>query len=539
MKIPKIAKNVRVWILIIALVLAIIAIHPSPWVEGVTVRSVVTNSSASEAGFTSPKATATPLSKERIVSIDNTLITSEKDYQEYVSVLNPNQIIHIKTDQNSYTLEVRPLYEELKNNTNNQTPEIIGIQDLGLKVYDAPQSNIKKGLDLAGGTRVLLKPEGDVNQDDLSIVVDNLKERLNVYGLSDIIVREARDLSGDYFILVEIAGATEEEVQDLLARQGKFEAQIGNETVFIGGKNDITYVCRSAECSGLDPRRPCGQVADGQYACSFFFAITLSPESAQRHAEITGNLDVITENGDQYLSQDLVLFLDDQEVDTLKISSELKGRDTTDIQISGSGTGLTVEEARTNSLKNMKRLQTILKTGSLPFKISVIKMDTISPNLGHEFLNNAILVGLLALAGVAAVIFIRYRKIKVVIPMVLTLISEIIMILGFAALFKWNLDLAAIAGIVIAVGTGVDHLVVITDEVLKGEVIYDWKKRIKNAMFIVFGAFLTTCAGMVPLWFAGAGILRGFAFTTIVGLTFGVFIARPAFAAVIEILLKE
>ncbi|MCK4590101.1 MAG: hypothetical protein KAT77_06665, partial [Nanoarchaeota archaeon] len=457
-----------------------------------------------------------------------------------ISELKPEQIIHIKTNENTYTLETRALYEEIdQNQTFNQTPKIIGTQDIGLKVYDAPQSNIKKGLDLAGGTRVLLKPEGKVDKDDLSVVIDNLKERLNVYGLSDIIVREARDLSGDYFILVEIAGATEEEVQDLLARQGKFEAQIGNETVFIGGKNDITYVCRSAECSGLDPRRTCGQVSPGNYACTFFFAITLSPESATRHAEITSKLDIITDDSGQYLSEDLILFLDDQEVDSLKISSELKGRDTTDIQISGSGAGATLEEARTNALKNMKRLQTILKTGSLPFKISVIKMDTISPTLGHEFLNNAILVGLLALSGVASVIFIRYRKIKVVIPIILTLISEIVLILGFAALFKWNLDLASIAGIIIAVGTGVDHLIVITDEVLKGEVIYDWKRRIKNAMFIIFGAFLTTFAGMIPLFWAGAGILRGFAFTTMVGLTFGVFIARPAFAAVIEILLKE
>ncbi|MCK4589937.1 MAG: hypothetical protein KAT77_05830, partial [Nanoarchaeota archaeon] len=89
MKVPKIAKNIRVLILIISLVLALIAIHPNPWAEGATVRSVVTNSSASEAGFISPKATATPLSKERIISIDSTPITSEKDYQEYISELKP------------------------------------------------------------------------------------------------------------------------------------------------------------------------------------------------------------------------------------------------------------------------------------------------------------------------------------------------------------------------------------------------------------------------------------------------------------------
>ena len=123
--------------------------------------------------------------------------------------------------------------------------------------------------------------------------------------------------------------------------------------------------------------------------------------------------------------------------------------------------------------------------------------------------------------------------------MVLILTSEMVLILGFAALVGWNLDLAAIAAIIIVAGTGVDHLVVITDETLRGEIISDWKTRIKSAMFIIVGAYLTVLSAMIPLWFAGAGLLKGFAFTTIAGVSFGVLIARPAYAALIEQILKE
>ena len=52
-------------------------------------------------------------------------------------------------------------------------------------------------------------------------------------------------------------------------------------------------------------------------------------------------------------------------------------------------------------------------------------------------------------------------------------------------------------------------------------------------------AYFTTLVAMLPLLFAGAGLLKGFAITTIFGITFGVFLTRPAFAAVVEILLKE
>jgi preprotein translocase subunit SecD len=520
-KLKGVFTNWRVITLIVFVVFALIAIQPQIFGnDGVTIKSIGKNSSAELAGMQNPSSQLTPLAKEKIISINGNQILTPSDYYSILEDIGINRTVRVETNKGFYTLQTKKAAE------------------LGIKIGEAPSSNLKKGLDLEGGTRVLLKPEEQVSEEDLDTTIDNLKERLNVYGLSDVVVRAASDLAGDDFILIEMAGVTEDEVKELLSKQGKFEANIGNDTVFFGGKKDITYVCRSADCSGIDPQRGCSQV-DGGSACSFFFSITLSPEAAERQASLTNSLTVVAENGNTYLSEDLTLMLDDVEVDSLRIGAELKGRATTNIQISGSGSGPTQADAVTNTLKEMKRLQTIIITGSLPVKLEVVKMDTISPSLGKEFLNNMVLVGALAILSVVVVVFVRYRKGKIVLPMVITLVSEMVLILGFASLVGWNLDLAAIAGIIIVAGTGVDHLIVITDETLQGEVITDWKRRIKNAMFIVFGAYLTTCAGMLPLWFAGAGLLKGFAFTTIVGISFGVLIARPAYAAMIEQLLKE
>jgi len=41
------------------------------------------------------------------------------------------------------------------------------------------------------------------------------------------------------------------------------------------------------------------------------------------------------------------------------------------------------------------------------------------------------------------------------------------------------------------------------------------------------------------LLMAGAGLLKGFALTTIIGTSIGVFISRPAYAKTIEVLLKD
>ncbi len=85
-----------------------------------------------------------------------------------------------------------------------------------------------------------------------------------------------------------------------------------------------------------------------------------------------------------------------------------------------------------------------------------------------------------------------------------------------------------------------DDQIIITDEVVSGKrKKRSWRERIKRAFFIVMNTYFTTVVAMLPLLFAGAGLLKGFALTTIAGVTFGVFITRQAFAAMVEYLLAE
>ncbi len=284
-KILSLFRHVRVIILIALIILAFIAINPKPWRTGVAIRSVVKDSASAIAGFENPKPTATLLSREVIQQIDETPIANEKEYYAMIGTLVPNQTLEITTSKDRYSLKVKPKLEVIELNETeekviNETVEVnqsingtmrlvnttrqktvtvpktktnvIGTEDIGLRIQDAPQNNLRKGLDLQGGTRVLLKPEKELTKESMDFLLENMRLRLNSYGLSDIILQDAKDLEGNQFVVVEIAGATEEEVKDLLAKQGKFEAKVENDTVFIGG-NDITYVCKSADCAGIDP----------------------------------------------------------------------------------------------------------------------------------------------------------------------------------------------------------------------------------------------------------------------------------------------
>ncbi len=564
-KIKKIFTNWRVILVIVFLFLTMIAIHPNPWAEGLAIRNVAKNSSASIAGIPSPTADIRPMSRERVLLINNKPMNTLKDYYYFAQTLDVNRTFTIKTNKNIYKLTTLPEYritilnetetqvitEQVFNETLNETvnvtktievpkviKEVIGMQDIGLSLYSAPTTNIKKGLDLIGGSRVVLKPQEKISSQDLDFTIDNIKQRLNVFGLTDIIVRPASDLEGNDFIIVEIAGTTKEEVRSLLASQGKFEAKVGNDSVFKGGK-DITYVCRSSECSGIDPQRGCGQTSDSNWACRFRFSIALSSEAAQRQADLTKNLEIVVEQDNNYLSESLYLYLDDELVDELKIGAELKGNPVTEISISGSGSGQTQQAAVNDALKSMKRLQTILVTGSLPVKLEMVKIDTISPVLGEAFINNALLIGAIALISVTLIVFLRYRRLVVSLPIMVIMVSELLIMLGVAALIGWNMDVAAIAGIIISIGTGVNDQIVIADETLRGGTktqYTSWKDRLGKAFFIIFTAYFIIVVAMLPLWFAGAGLLKGFALTTIIGVTVGVLITRPAYAKIVEIL---
>jgi preprotein translocase subunit SecD len=494
----------RISLLIIALLLSVLAIRPS-FEDGVIVKAVDRDSEVYAQGLRAG---------EVIKKINNEDISSVEDYAKKINSLfsSGNEArVEIETKETTHVLFL------------NETPNIA--------VQNMPKTRLKTGLDIQGGARAVVKPEQNITDQQLDDLIAVSSQRFNVFGISDVQIRGVSDLSGNKFMLVEVAGATPSDLQDLVAKQGKFEAKIGNKTAFIGGNQDITSVCRNdAQCAGISG---CYRIQADSYVCNFAFTIYLSAEAAERQAELTRNIPVELSSGGSYLKENLSLIVDDLVVDTLRISKDLQGRAATQISIQGSGTGTTQEEAFKDAKKSMQKLQTILITGSIPFKLEIVKLDTISPTLGNEFVRTILLAGAISILVISLMILARYRKIKLSLALLVTSFSEIVIILGIAALIGWNLDIASIAGILATIGTGVDQQIVIVDEARRDRSA-SLKERMGRALFIVVAAFATSLASLLPLYWAGAGLFRGFAFTSIIGITAGVLITRPAFADMIK-----
>ncbi len=501
--------GLRIWTLIIALIFALLIIFPlgSLFEKGVLVKSVDRNSSAFEAGLASGMI---------IKTLNGEKINNVADYQNTTSKLfeggsNTTKKIVFGTNKGEVIIFT------------DQFPTVI--------VGDLEKTRIKTGLDLSGGVRAVLKPvNSTLTAQNLSDLISAMEERLNVYGLKDISIRPHKDyLSGDNSIIVEMADAAPKDLEDLLSKQGKFQAKIGNVTVFTSDNNDILRVHKESSVI-----RGCYSDNAGGSYCRFEFALTISQEAAKRHAEITKNLPV--DDTGRYLVDKLNLLIDGNEVSSLSIGVDLKGLETSQIQIQGSGSGRDSQTAFSEANKEMRQLQTILQTGSLPYKLQIEKLDTISPKLGHEFTQSLLLLGVMVFLIVSLAVFIKYRKINVTFAVILTIASEAVLTLAVASFLKWNLDAPSIAGIIAGIGTGINDQIIILDEALsgKGESSSTMRERVKRALFVIVGAFFTIVVAMLPLFWAGAGLLKGFALTTIIGVTMGILITRPAFAEIIR-----
>ncbi|NOZ82080.1 MAG: hypothetical protein GXO63_02930 [Candidatus Micrarchaeota archaeon] len=448
--------------------------------------------------------------------------------------------------------------------------------NLGITVSEVPKSKIKLGMDIVGGTRVLLKVEGNASDRDIEETINTLRTRINIYGLREANFREASS-GNEKYIIIEMAGGTREEIENLLSKQGGFEARIPfktkpggtikfggknysvpkdievNQTLTLGGiKFVVTNITNSSAVleavvfESEDVKSVCmydqpgvcrAYIREASGGYEFGFQVFISVEAAERFAELTSDMPVVFDvsRRDYVLKGGtLLLYLDKKLITSLSIDKDLKGKAETQPFVTGFRT--TKEDALFE--KNM--LQSILKSGKLPVKLRLESVDEISPSLGRKFLSSMVTAGLLAIIVVSLVVFLRYRNPKISVPMLLTSFSEVIIILGIASLINWTIDLPAIAGILIVLGTGIDAQIMIIDELLGTRRILSLKEKIKRAFFIIFTSAGVTGAAMIPLMFMGVGTpLAGFAITTIIGIAASVLITRPAFGKMVEVLVGE
>jgi preprotein translocase subunit SecD len=191
---------------------------------------------------------------------------------------------------------------------------------------------------------------------------------------------------------------------------------------------------------------------------------------------------------------------------------------------------------QTEALENEKRIESVLKGGSLPVQISLGSRTTLPASLGSEFLKLSLIGIVTSLIVISLLISLRYMNAKIILPIIVISISELIILL--AILGSFTIDLAAMAGILAAIGVGVDAQVVITDEILKKDNL-KLDEKMEHALDIIKTSVVVAIFAMLPLLFSGLVEVIGFSISTILGSLLGFLISRPAYAVIVETLVEH
>ena len=214
-------------------------------------------------------------------------------------------------------------------------------------------------------------------------------------------------------------------------------------------------------------------------------------------------------NSDYWLGT-VAIVLDGDVVSAPEITEAIPGGSA---QITGSFT-----QAQATQLAN------VLQYGSLPLNFKILTADTVSPTLGKAQLTAGLIAAAIGLGLVVIYSFLYYRGLGIVSVSSLA-IAGLLALLSVILLSKYqnfHLELAGIAGLIVAIGITADSFVVfferLRDEVREGKqlrpaVEAGWKRARRTILVSDTVSFIAA----LLLYYFSIGEVKGFAYT--LGLT--------------------
>jgi preprotein translocase subunit SecD len=170
------------------------------------------------------------------------------------------------------------------------------------------------------------------------------------------------------------------------------------------------------------------------------------------------------------------------------------------------------------------QLANVLKYGALPLTFEILSADTVSAQLGRSQLDGGLIAAAIGLGLVVIYSFLYYRGLGLVSVSSLV-IAGLLSLLSVILLSKYqsfHLELAGIAGLIVAIGITADSFVVfferLRDEVREGKMLRPaveagWKRARRTILVSDTVSFIAA----VLLYYFSIGEVKGFAYT--LGLT--------------------
>jgi preprotein translocase subunit SecF len=178
--------------------------------------------------------------------------------------------------------------------------------------------------------------------------------------------------------------------------------------------------------------------------------------------------------------------------------------------------------------RDAKKVLDTLTAAKLP-KFEILSQEVVGPIVGEDLKWKGISATVLSILGIGAYIWMRFRLSFAMGAMVATF-HDILVTLAFLEFFRYELSLNIIAAILTIAGYSVNDTIVIFDRVRENmhltrrkslvEIINDGLNQTLSRTIITAG---TTFLAVLALFLFGGEVLRGFAFTMLVGILCGTY----------------
>ena len=345
--------------------------------------------------------------------------------------------------------------------------------------------SIRQGLDLQGGTHVVLEaedtPEAQVNDDAMQRVVKIMEKRVNELGLTEPVIQR----QGERRVIIELAGIKDPDKA----------IQVIGKTAMLEFKDEAG----NTVLTGTD-------LKDAQAATNQQNVVNLefSDEGGKKFADLT------TKNVGKRIS----ILLDGEVLTAPNVREPI--------------TGGKAEITGQKTLEEAQQLAVLLRSGSLPVKVNIIETRTVGPTLGQDSKDKSEFAFVVGIAAVLIFMVLFYRLSGLIAD--ISLMAYVVMLLFILKMLDATLTLPGVAGIILSIGMAVDANVLIfehfKEEFRNGKTLrLAMDSGFKRAFTTIFDSNITTIIAAVVLFFFGTGTIKGFAITLGLGVVLSMFTA--------------
>ena len=161
--------------------------------------------------------------------------------------------------------------------------------------------------------------------------------------------------------------------------------------------------------------------------------------------------------------------------------------------------------------------------------VEMRQSNFVGPAVGEELTEDAGLALIAALAVVMVYILFRFTK-QFAVGAVVALAHDVIVVLGFFALFDWTFDLSVLAAVLAVIGYSLNDTIVVSDRirenfrtVRKGTSLEIINRSLNQTLGRTLVTSFTTLLVLLALLFAGGEMIRGFALALTIGIVVGTY----------------